>query len=352
MTFCGVENSIFNHLAHETVAVQPPVPSRRSLLTLEASTALVRLDERLSAAPAAVRAGWISRAFIYEAAASLRLDGLYVTTQDLLLILNDSLDRTPDQDLGRAVNIHTMLMTMNRRNPRNLLNPNRVAALARLRLRGGKGRAELPTWLASRLYSAEAMREALREALKPSFASRLKTVPSLEAAAHIIAHWRVSGAADCIGAAPGRALAMAWVRRAGLTAGYYLLPSIGFLGHASEFRPDLENIWTEQFLKACGRAVDWGFKLHRHLLGAHRRVHEAAPSRRTTSHMATLIDLVIAAPAVSALTAGRSLRITPHAARAMLGALEKRGLVYEITGRNSFRLYTAAPLAHLPPPTS
>lgn len=122
---------------------------------------------------------------------------------------------------------------------------------------------------------------------------------------------------------------------------------IGFLGHASEFRPDMESVWAEQFLKACGRAADWGFKLQRHLLGAYRRVHEAAPPRRATSHIAALIDLVVAAPAVSAATVGRSLRITPHAARAMLDALEKRGLIYEITGRNSFRLYTAAPLTHL-----
>jgi Fic family protein len=122
------------------------------------------------------------------------------------------------------------------------------------------------------------------------------------------------------------------------------LPSIGFLGAASEYRPDLAVSWPEFFAKACGRAAEWGFKLHAHLALAHRRLNEAAPRSRSTSHMAALIDLLIASPAVSASAASRSLRITPHAARAMLNALEDRRLVREVTGRGSFRLYAVASL--------
>lgn len=60
--------------------------------------------------------------------------------------------------------------------------------------------------------------------------------------------------------------------------------------------------------------------------------------------MDALVDLLVASSALSADKAARSLRITPHAARAMLSALEKRGLIYELTGRGSFRLYTLLPV--------
>jgi hypothetical protein len=122
------------------------------------------------------------------------------------------------------------------------------------------------------------------------------------------------------------------------------LPSIGFLGAASEYRPDFAVSWEGLFLKACLRAAEWGFKLHTHLSLAHRRLQEAAPQRRSTSRMAALMNLLITTPAVSALTASRTLRITPHGARAMLNVLEDRRLVREVTGRGSFRLYAVARL--------
>jgi hypothetical protein len=59
-------------------------------------------------------------------------------------------------------------------------------------------------------------------------------------------------------------------------------------------------------MKACGRAAEWGFKLHSHLTLAHRRLCDAVPQRRSTSHMAALIDLLISTPAVSASTVSRS----------------------------------------------
>jgi hypothetical protein len=90
--------------------------------------------------------------------------------------------------------------------------------------------------------------------------------------------------------------ALAWVYRAGLTSGYYLLPSVGFLGHAQDFRPDLDARWRGLFIAACGRAADWGLKLHAHLSAAHRRLHEAAPRQRSTSSMAALADLPVSSP--------------------------------------------------------
>lgn len=311
------------------------------MLGLTASIALTRLDERLARAPVPVRAGWVSRALIHEAVASLRLNGAYVTPHKLLLMLADSLDRIPDQDLGRAVEIHRMLTTLNRRNPQHLFNPQRLIALTRLRLRGtSRSRDErMPEWLRQNLRNPEDMRDALEQALNSEAVATWRSLPPLEAAAEIIARWHSTGAADTIGAAPGRALAMAWVHRTGLTSAYYLLPSIGFLGHASEYRPDLDGRWREAFPQAADRAADWGIKLHGRLDASYRRMHEAAPGGRTTSRFPALVDLLVARPAVSADKAAQSLGITPHAARGLLGRLHNKGLVQELTGRGSFRLY-------------
>jgi hypothetical protein len=335
---------MFNDLA-QTIQPQriPSVKPISILNTLQASTALVRLDERLAAAPQPVRAGWISRALVYEATASLRLDGLYVPARDLLLRLNNTLDRAPDQDIARATDIHGMLSTLIRRKPHHLFKPRRVLALTRLRLQSrAVDHPDLPIWLQNRMRTPDEMREALDDALQPSIVASWENLPPVHAAAEIIANWHKSRAADCIGAAAGRALAMAWLYREGLTSSYYLLPSLGFLGAASDYRPDLAVSWPELFLKACGRAAEWGFKLHSHLTLANRRLHDAAPQSRSTSHMAALIDLLIATPAVSAIAASRALGITPHAARSMLQALQDRRLVHEVTERGSFRLYSAA----------
>jgi hypothetical protein len=310
---------------------------------LKATVALARLDERLAHAPSPVLEGWTRRALIHEATASLRLDGFYVNPQDLMLALHDTLDRAGDPDLGRAVGIHQMLQALIRRNPKNLFEPRRLMALARLRLRSGPATPEsrMPYWLRERLPNPETALQVLDDALASGAVAGWESLPALAGCAAVIGRWHDSGAADRIGGTGGRALAMAWARRAGLTPVLWLLPSIGFLGRAYDYRPDLAADWTGRFLDACTDAVAWGTKLEGHLRGTHRRLQEAAPRERSSSRMAGLVDLLISRPLVSARDAAQALDVTPHAGRAMLLELEQRGLVREVTGRGSFRVYAA-----------
>jgi hypothetical protein len=248
-------------------------------LLVAASVALVRLDERINRASPAVKSGWLSRALIHEATASLRLEGCYVRPQDLMLSVCSSLDRPGDLDLGRVVNAHQMLLSLARRNPKNLFQSRRLIALTRLRLRGGSNSSDprLPVWLLERMQNTEASRIAIEDALAPYAVAAWQRQPALAACAGVLSRWHNSGAASCIGGASGRALAMAWACRAGLVSGYWLMPSIGFLGRAADYRPDNEAGWTGLFLRAVIEAAEWGLKLESHLRATHHRLLEMAP---------------------------------------------------------------------------
>lgn len=308
-----------------------------------ASVALVRLDERMNRAPPPVKSGWLNRALIHEAAASLRLEGCYVRPQDLMLSVCCSLDRAGDLDLGRAVNTHQMLLSLARRNPKDLFQSRRLIALTRLRLRGGSNSPDprLPVWLLERMQDAEASRIAIEDALAPHAVAAWQRQPALAGCARVLARWHNSGSAACVGGASGRALAMAWAFRSGLVAGYWLLPSIGFLGRAADYRPDHEGAWTGLFLQAAIEAAEWGLKLESHLRATHHRLLEEAPRKRTSSRMLPLADLLISRPAVSAKNVAQCLGLTHHGARGMLLELERQGLIREMSGRASYRIFTA-----------
>jgi Protein of unknown function (DUF1403)/HTH DNA binding domain len=312
-------------------------------LLVPASVALVRLDERINRASQAVKSGWVSRALIHEATASLRLEGCYVRPQDLMLSVCSSLDRPGDLDLGRAVNTHQMLLSLARRNPKDLFQPRRLIALTRLRLRGGSNSPDprLPVWLLERMQDAEASKTAIEDSLAPQAVAGWQGQPALAACAGVLSRWHNSGSAACIGGASGRALAMAWAFRAGLISGYWLMPSIGFLGRAADYRPDQEARWTGLFLRAVIEAAEWGLKLESHLRATHHRLLEMAPRARTSSRMIPLADQLISRPAVSAKNVAQGLGLTEHGARAMLLELERQGLIREMSGRKSYRIFTA-----------
>ena len=134
-------------------------------------------------------------------------------------------------------------------------------------------------------------------------------------------------------------LAAAWPARAGTTGGLVLMPSVGFLGHASEYRPDRGRRWTGAFLRASLRSAEWGLRLHADLTRVRSRLLESAGGRRATSRLPLLVDRLMAAPTLSAAQAAVTLGMTDRASRAMLEDLHAQKAIREVSGRGSFRVY-------------
>jgi hypothetical protein len=307
-----------------------------------ASAALARLDDRLAGSAPAIVEGWRARAFIHEAAASARLNGDFADADELRLVDAGALDRPPDPELGQALLVLQMIRSAGRRHPRQMFTPLRLISLTRLRLNRSDPDHRLPVWLQDRLSEPGEIRASLGKALDPVAVERWKTEAPLMAAADIIHRWHDARAAERVGAAAGRVLASAWPARSGATNGLVLMPSVGFLGHASEYRPDRGRRWTGTFLRASLRSAEWGLRLHTDLVLVRRRLLESAGGRRATSRLPALIDRLVAVPSLSAAQTAVTLGMTDRASRSLLEDLHAGGMIREMSGRGSFRVYAVA----------
>ena len=307
-----------------------------------ASAALARLDDRLAGSAPAMVEGWRARAFINEAAASARLNGDFADADELRLADAGTLDRPPDPELAQALLVLQMIRSAGRRHPRQMFTPLRLISLTRLRLNRSDPDHRLPVWLQDRLSEPGEIRASLGKALDPVAVERWKTEAPLMAAADIIHRWHDARAAERVGAAAGRVLASAWPARSGATNGLVLMPSVGFLGHASEYRPDRGRRWTGAFLRASLRSAEWGLRLHTDLVLVRRRLLESAGGRRATSRLPALIDRLVAVPSLSAAQTAVTLGMTDRASRSLLEDLHAGGMIREVSGRGSFRVYAVA----------
>ena len=122
--------------------------------------------------------------------------------------------------------------------------------------------------------------------------------------------------------------------------GTRLMPLIGFLGHASEYRPDQGRRWTGAFLRASLRSAEWGLRLHADLAQVRHRLLETADGRRTTSRLPQLIDRLVVVPSLSAAQqAAAAFGMTDRASRTLLEGLHTGGMLREVSGRGSLRVY-------------
>jgi len=300
------------------------------------------LDERLRAGSPEIRAGWLARALLQEAAASARLDGVFIDPHDLLLLEQEALGRVVEQDTRRAHQTLQLLRAISRRHPRQLLTPRRLLAAARLRLRDRRDIDGYPEWLESRRTDPSEVRFVLDKALDPAELASLRQLPGLAGAAGFLALWHSSGAAEVLGGAIGRALTGVWLRREGATGHGCFLASVGFLGYAADYRPDRLQSWAVAFMEAAERSAEWGLALLARLQRFERRLGDALTMQRTRSHVPALLGLLVSSPAVSPRGLAEAAGITPMSARRFLDRLVARNLVREITGREAFRLYAEA----------
>ncbi|MEE3623258.1 hypothetical protein UCD39_04560 [Nitrospirillum sp. BR 11752] len=332
-------------------------------LALEAaSAALVRLDCGLAASSPAVAAGWINRMAIEEAAASARLNGILVDTADLRLLAWDSLDRAPDPDLAQALPLYDLVRRITARHPRHLYTPRRLAALDRIRHSRSPG---FSLWSdAEEDVGTEQRWAVLQAALAPDALARFRAAPALVGAAAFLAHWHEVGADRSAGAALGRLLAAWWPARQGLvqgrrggqdvvegsdtydgpthpaySGGPVLMSSIGFLGHAMDYRPDRRNGWLSAYLMAAGRCLARGEALLRRLRVAEGGLAEALRPRRSTSRGPQVAAFLLSQPVVTSGRLAQALGMSGTAARSLLDALHRDHLLMEISGRDAYRAY-------------
>jgi hypothetical protein len=89
--------------------------------------------------------------------------------------------------------------------------------------------------------------------------------------------------------------------------------------------------WCE----AVAAAAETGMKDHDRLALARRQLERKLAGRRSTSHLAALIDLVLAHPIASAGLIAKELGVTPRAAQNLVAELGLR----EATGRGRYRAW-------------
>lgn len=105
-------------------------------------------------------------------------------------------------------------------------------------------------------------------------------------------------------------------------------------------------MWTAEFLAALAEEAEAGIAMLRRLERDWFAARVAIRVRRRDSHAAAAIDILAAAPIVSATSLARSLDIAVKNAASLLDAFVARGIAIEVTHRPKRRLFG---LKHLAP---
>ncbi|MBV8494313.1 MAG: hypothetical protein JO162_12655, partial [Alphaproteobacteria bacterium] len=194
------------------------------------------------------------------------------------------------------------------------------------------------------LYQWSSRPDAAQQAAISTAAAHLATVadrhsPLLGAACAIHAWLDRGGERPPMRAA----LARYWVDR-GVTARPCPLLT-GDAALAAEI-PWTRDIWTRHFLDAVSTEAADGLALLRLIERSWGHARHAVTGRRRDSHAAAAIDLLAAAPLLSATALAQLLGIAIKNAIRLLDGLVVQGLVSEVTHRSKHRLYG---LTHLAP---
>jgi hypothetical protein len=357
-----------------------------------AEDALARLDERLRASP--IRDGWIARTHFTEACAALWLEGALAHLEDLVLHDSGMNVRAPTHELIRA---HAILGARRRiaaEAPGWALSDVGLAALrgdaaeavALDRQGGGDEKsdpesgaeeedseggdfatgglsddaespaaspefAEVDALIARsrRIIDHESAAPRARDSLVydrdwneeerllawRDVRDETRTLPPLIAAALL---WEAWGQIEPLQHRPwlGAPLVAAALRERKKTAAHLFCLNTGLRLVAREQRRAADRAtrliaWAE----AVAAAAEAGMKDHDRWLLARGRLERKLAGRRSTSHLAALIDFVLAHPIANVGMIARELGVTPRAAQNLVAELGLR----EATGRGRYRAW-------------
>jgi hypothetical protein len=363
---------------------------------VKAEDALARLDERLRASP--VREGWIARTHFAESCAALWLEGQLVHLEDLVLHDVGMDVRAPTHELIRAHAVLRARRRIAAEAPDWALSAEGVAALrgeaddshgskksegpgARSAEEEGsleeddgpetdeyspsddQASRDPPDGLASELAAIDAViarsQRAIDRELTAPRPPRDPLVYDLDwDERERLQAWRTV-LDQSRSAAPllaGAFLWDAWARieplqhrpwLGGLLVGAYLREKRKTKAHLLCLNAGL-RLASRQRRRAedrTGRLIAWfaavaaaaeaGMKDHDRWLLARRQLERKLVGRRSTSHLAALIDLVLAHPIANAGLIARELGVTPRAAQNLVAELGLR----EATGRGRYRAW-------------
>jgi biotin operon repressor len=162
----------------------------------------------------------------------------------------------------------------------------------------------------------------------------------LLAAAHGLCAWLGAGGDR----GPVRsALVRFWVRHNLLCAPVPLTGAAALRGQAE----GVSVSWSEAFLTALAAEAEDGLLVLHTLERAWLAARAAAAGQRSTSRAVLAIDILAAAPLVSATSLGRALGMAVKNAAQLLDRFRAAGIAVEVTHRSKRRLYGLADLAPL-----